>query len=282
MHLPIVLCALQLQPAFAAQRSGSSTAQLSPDLGLTQCAVQLTSQGVVFPEGEQLSWQAAEEVSANAQSSFVLKAGVVEKIQAYSHHTGRFYSLMPTAAAPTLLLSGIPMHRIKDTDPFQDTLSKVAAIRPVTGRVLDTATGLGYTASEAAKTAEQVVTIELDPAVLSIARLNPWSRELFENPRIVQMTGDSYELVAGLESASFTRILHDPPTFSIAGDLYSGIFYAQLYRVLRKGGKLFHYIGDLESDSGRRVSRGVVRRLGEAGFTRIQPRPEAFGLVAQK
>ena len=49
---------------------------------------------------------------------------------------------------------------------------------------------------------------------------------------------------------------------------------------LARRGRLFHYIGDLESPSGRIVARGAVRRLQEAGFARVTRRPEAFGLVA--
>jgi predicted methyltransferase len=45
---------------------------------------------------------------------------------------------------------------------------------------------------------------------------------------------------------------------------------------------VFHYIGDLESKLGQSVSRGVIRRLGEAGFSRVVRRAEAFGLVAYK
>jgi predicted methyltransferase len=52
--------------------------------------------------------------------------------------------------------------------------------------------------------------------------------------------------------------------------------------VLKPNGRLFHYIGDPHSKSGANVTQGVARRLKEAGFTRLQPRPEAFGLVAFK
>jgi predicted methyltransferase len=180
------------------------------------------------------------------------------------------------------LISGIPMHRIKGVDPHRDTLQKIKTVAPVVGHVLDTATGLGYTAIEAAKAAKRVVTIEIEPAVLEIARLNPWSRALFESPKIKQLVGDSFEEIQKFEDGLFARIIHDPPTFSLAGDLYSGEFYRQLWRVLRSGGRLFHYIGDLESKSGRTVARGAVRRLKEAGFSRVARRPEAFGLVAYK
>jgi len=181
-----------------------------------------------------------------------------------------------------MLIAGFVMHRIKGIDPMQDTLRKIATISPIVGHVLDTATGLGYTAIEAAKTAEQVVTIELDPGAQEIARLNPWSRGLFDNPKISQIMGDAFEVVPTFEDASFDRILHDPPALSLAGDLYSGAFYRELYRVLKRGGRVFHYLGDLDSKSGSSLTRGALRRLQEAGFTRVVRRPEAFGVVGYK
>jgi hypothetical protein len=174
------------------------------------------------------------------------------------------------------------MHRIKGIDPHHDTLRKIRAIAPASGRVLDTCTGLGYTAMEAAKTADQVITIELDPAVLEVARLNPWSRQLFDNPAIQQLVGDAFDEIDAFEDGYFSRIIHDPPMFSLAGDLYSGEFYRKLFRVLRQRGRLFHYVGDLESRSGRNVVKGVERRLKEAGFSRVVRRPAAFGVVAYK
>jgi uncharacterized protein len=181
-----------------------------------------------------------------------------------------------------MLVSGIPMHRISGIEPHADTLRKIKTIAPLGGVVLDTATGLGYTAIEAAKTAERVVTIELDPAGLEIARQNPWSRDLFGNPRIEQIVGDTYDVVEQFPDGTFTRILHDPPAMALAGDLYSGAFYRELHRILTRSGRVFHYIGDPESASGRNITRGVVRRLQESGFARIVRRPEAFGVVAYK
>jgi hypothetical protein len=70
--------------------------------------------------------------------------------------------------------------------------------------------------------------------------------------------------------------------FSLAGDLYSTIFYEQVFRVLKSNGRFFHYIGDLNSSSGKRVSRGVLERLKKVGFSRIENHPEAFALVAYK
>jgi len=176
----------------------------------------------------------------------------------------------------------IPMHRIKGTDPLRDTQEKITAIKPVVGMVLDTATGLGYTAIRAAETAEHVVTIELDPVALEVAQHNPWSQGLFDNPKITQIIDDSFDRVAEMKSERFDRIIHDPPAFSLAGDLYSGAFYLQLYRVLRPGGRLFHYIGDPKSKSGRNITAGVVARLQAAGFKTVKRVPRAFGVVGYK
>jgi predicted methyltransferase len=279
---PLVLSYVQVQPLLQARSRGEPAATTSPDLGLTQTDVRLEAGRVVFPDGNWLPWAAIAEIDDNRTACYLVADSQADKIQRFSEAFDRFYSLMPTQAAPTLLISGIPMHRIQGTTPDRDTLAKVRTIAPLTGRVLDTATGLGYTAIEAARTAEQVVTVELDPAVLEVARLNPWSRRLFDNPLIEQVIGDSFEVVQSLEDQSFARIVHDPPMFSLAGDLYSGECYRHLFRILKRKGRLFHYIGDLESRSGRNVAKGVMRRLEEAGFQRIVRRPEAFGVVAYK
>jgi predicted methyltransferase len=232
--------------------------------------------------GAVLAWNEIAEIARHDTACFVIENNHAEMIRGYSDLTGRVYGLMPTEAAPTMLISGLPMHRIKGTDPHKDTLAKIKAIAPITGRVLDTCTGLGYTAIEAAKTAERVITIELDPTAQEMARYNPWSRSLFDNPKIEQIIGDAFEVVPSFEASVFSCILHDPPMLSLAGELYSGEFYRDCWRVLQRNGKLFHYIGDPDSKSGARTTKGVVRRLQEAGFTRVVPKPQAFGVAAFK
>lgn len=278
----IVLSHFQTEPLLSARKANQRTARLSLDLGLTTAEVAVDAAGVHLPDGQLVSWDHVEAINASERGCFVIQDHAPQKIQFFSDLTDQLYSLMPTRRAPTMLISGIPMHRFKGTDPHADTLEKIKAIAPITGPVLDTATGLGYTAIQAARTADHVTTIELDPAALQVARLNPWSQALFDNRKITQLIGDSFELVAQFEDKAFARIIHDPPMFSLAGDLYSSQFYRQLYRVLRPGGRLFHYIGDLESKSGRVVAQGAVRRLQEAGFASVTPCPAAFGLVARK
>jgi predicted methyltransferase len=278
----VVLSHFQVHPLLRARRAGEHRADLSPDLGLTTVEVALQPEGVRLPGGTTLPWETVEEISLAENSCFVLEKGEPRKIQLFSELTNRLYSMLPARGAPTMLVSGIPMHRIKGTEPYRDTLEKIKVLKPVVGHVLDTATGLGYTAIEAAKSADRVVTAELDPAVLEIARLNPWSQALFDNPKITQRVGDSWDIVEEFDDKVFTCILHDPPALSLAGHLYSGEFYAQLYRVLRRGGRLFHYVGNPESKSGHSHTRGVVRRLQEVGFSRVERRPRAFGVVAFK
>jgi predicted methyltransferase len=279
---PIVLSYIQTEPILRARQEGRQTAETSLDLGLTQAKVSIEKGRVSFPGGQWLLWQDIEEIAESDSACFTVEDSRAQKIHRFSEAFNRFYSLMPTERAPTLLISGVLMHRIKGIDPHRDTLTKIRTIAPITGRVLDTCTGLGYTAIEAAKAADKVLTVELDPTVLEVARLNPWSQPLFENPKIQQVVGDSFDEIQDLADESFARIVHDPPVFSLSGELYSGEFYRHLFRVLERRGRLFHYIGDLESRSGRSVVRGVVRRLQEAGFSRIVRKPKAFGVVAYK
>ena len=282
MRNSIVLSHIQIEPILAARQKGQQSIEASPDLGLSRVPVTLTPEGVIFPSGEQLSWQHIEKIKKSQANCFLLEDGSIKAIQVFSEETNRVCSLLPTRGTPAMLIAGFTMHRIVNIDPMQDTLKKIATISPIVGRVLDTATGLGYTAVEAARTADQVVTIELDPGAQHIARLNPWSRGLFDNPKIQQLMGDAFEVVPTFEDESFSRVIHDPPVFSLAGELYSGAFYQQLFRVLKRGGRLFHYIGDLNSKSSGTITKGVLRRLQEAGFSRVVRKPEAFGVLAYK
>jgi predicted methyltransferase len=280
----LVLSYSQARALDQGRQAGQAVVPVSPDLGLSTVQVRLEAERAVFPDGQWLSWEEVEAIGRDESVCYLIGDAGIEKIQCFSEFLNRVYGLMPTRGAPTLLVSGIPMHRIKDTDPHRDTLSKIRAVQPLVGRVLDTCTGLGYTAIEAAKepAVEDVVTIELDPTVLEIARQNPWSCSLFGNPKIHQIVGDAFEEIEGFEDGRYARIVHDPPMFSLAGELYSGEFYRHLYRVLAHRGRLFHYVGDPDSRSGRNVTRGVIRRLQESGFRRVVRKPRAFGLVAYK
>jgi len=278
--IPCAISAFQASKILAAYKAGKQELVSSLDLNRTRTTLRIDASGVHLPSGSVVSWVSIEKVIEEDRKVFLVDGEEVTAIHVYSETTGWVRTLCPSASAPTVLVSGFPMHRIKDCDPVKDTEAKMRAFGKVRGRVLDTATGLGYTAIAAAKAASEVVTIELDPAALEIARFNPWSAELFSLPNITQILSDAFEEVLRLEAGSFSGILHDPPTFALAGELYSGEFYRRLRRLLKRGGALFHYIGDPESGHGKKHFPGVTRRLNESGFERVRVAREAFGVTA--
>ena len=278
-----VLDASAADALLKAREASLGCLQASLDLALSTTTVSIEDDSVVLPGDICVSWEDIQTVAeADERCYAVMDDGSLWPIGIFSEVTGWYRSLIRYGTTPTTLVGGFTMHRIKGADPMDDTLEKIRAIRPVTGRVLDTATGLGYTAIEAAKSAEEVVTVELDPAAIEIASFNPWSRDLFERDNICIVIADVGELIMEVEDASFDRIIHDPPTLSLAGELYSEAFYRQLHRVLARRGRLFHYIGDPASRSGRRTTDGVIRRLQAAGFERVRRVPRAFGVVGYR
>lgn len=276
-----ILSTHQARPLLAYKNTKTQDVSISLDLGLSEVEVTVSPTGVNLPDGE-LGWQVVEAIVEDEVACFLIENGEARKIQFFSESFNRLYSLMPTASAPTMLVSGIPMHRIKGTDPHQDTLTKIKAVKPLFGLILDTSTGLGYTAIEAAKSANSVITFEIDPVVLELCWFNPWSRELFDNPKIEQRIGDVYDEVERFSDEYFSHIIHDPPVISLAGHLYSEDFYRELHRILKAKGRLFHYVGDPTSRSGKSNTRGVMNRLRQAGFKRVETKPKAYGVVAFK
>lgn len=282
LTMPIILSYIQTRPLLEARRRSMSVAETSLDLGMSKATATLSDEGVRFAAGVCLDWASVEKISQSEVHCYTTSAEGIQPVQTFSSDTNRLCSLLPTQGAPSVLIAGFAMHRIKEIDPWQHAQRMVAAIAPISGSVLDTTTGLGYTTILAARIAQNVTTIELDPGVQTIARCNPWSRELFANPNITQVMGDAYEVVPSIAAESFDRIMHDPPTLKLAGQLYSGDFYRELHRVLKRGGRLFHYIGDLNSKAGSVVTRGMMRRLQDAGFSRVVRRAETYGVVAYK
>ena len=277
-----VLSRFQAAGLLQARESGRKSAETSLDLGLSQQEVWLDAFGFGTAGKPLLDWPQLQTIAGSENGCFRILNGSSEEIRGYSESSRRTYRLFPTAEAPALLISGFTMHRFKDISPQQASREMVKAAAPVRGRVLDTATGLGYTAIAAAKYATEVITIEIDPGSLEMARANPWSQELFHHPAIRCIGGDSSEEIGRFPDGHFSVIIHDPPSMSLAGDLYGEAFYKQAWRVLAGNGRMFHYLGDPRSASGGRVSKGAVKRLRAAGFRRIVPKPFAHGVLACK
>jgi hypothetical protein len=189
-----------------------------------------------------------------------------------SWFAGSLIKLVPTDwGAPTFEIDGIKMLVTSRISPVEDARHKVALIEPRGKRVLDTCGGLGYFAVCCLEGgAAHVDSYEKNPSVLWLRTLNPWSPDpdAPENGGRLQLThADISEAIIGIAAASIDAVLHDPPRFGIAGELYSQVFYDHLARVLRKRGRLFHYTGSPNRlTSGRDVPREVSKRLEKAGF----------------
>ncbi len=191
--------------------------------------------------------------------------------------SGSLIKLVPTEwGAPTFEIDGIKMLPTAKESPFEDARRKVALIAPRGKLVLDTCGGLGYFAACClAAGAARIHSFEKNADVLWLRTLNPWSPDpdAFDpdapdsGGRLQLTHADVSQAIAQMADASMDALLHDPPRFGIAGELYAQTFYDQLARVLRRGGRMFHYTGRPNRlTSGRAVPSEVARRLEKAGF----------------
>ena len=192
---------------------------------------------------------------------------------AVARYSGALIKLVPTEwGAPTFEIDGIKMLPTAKASPFDDARRKVALIEPRGKVVLDTCGGLGYFAACCLDAgAAAIHSFEKNADVLWLRTLNPWSPDpdaASSGGRLQLTHADVTQAIAQFADASIDALLHDPPRFGIAGELYSQAFYQQLARVLRRGGRLFHYTGrPNQLTSGRDVPREVAGRLQKAGFT---------------
>jgi uncharacterized protein len=204
---------------------------------------------------------------------------------AASRYSGALIKLVPTEwGAPTFEIDGIKMLPTSKTSPIDDARRKVALVQPQGKIVLDTCGGLGYFAACCLDAgAARIHSFEKNEDVLWLRTLNPWSPDpdAPENGGRLQLIhGDVSQAIARIADASVDAVLHDPPRFGIAGELYSQVFYDQLARVLHRGGRLFHYTGSPNAlTSGRDVPREVAKRLHKAGFN---AEPALDGVLAMK
>lgn len=175
--------------------------------------------------------------------------------------------LVPTEwGPPTFEIDGIKMLPTAQVSPWADAERKVGLVAPKGKVVLDTCGGLGYFAAWCvASGASAVLSFEKNLDVLWLRTMNPWSPT--PDGVLTLAHGDISERISTLPSHSVDAILHDPPRFGIAGELYSQAFYDELARVIRPRGRLFHYTGSPNKlTSGRDVPIEVSKRLIRAGF----------------
>lgn len=210
---------------------------------------------------------------------YILGEDGLEKLIFFSPQTNQSYKLTPTNDWPTISIGSVPMHKLKSAK--EDTQSKINLLKP-RGLVLDTCMGLGYTAILSSRAAKEVITFERDKNVIHMAKLNPLSKELFTTDNITIRNEDVSLAIEGLKSNSFDCIIHDPPTFKLSPQLFSVSFYNELLRILKKGGRLFHYTPLYRIKRGFNFPQRIKNKLKEARFKVITYSEEAGGWLCQK
>ena len=203
--------------------------------------------------------------------------------QPASRYAGSLIKLVPTEwDVPTFEIDGIKMLPTAKESPLDDARRKVALVQPAGKTILDTCGGLGYFAACCLDAGvARLQSFEKNEDVLWLRTLNPWSPDPDESDGRLQLAhADVSQAITQLPDAAFDAALHDPPRFGIAGELYSQVFYDQLARVLKRGGRLFHYTGAPNRlTSGRDVPREVAKRLEKADF---RAELALDGVLAQK
>ena len=248
----------------AARDAGAAEWHGSLDLGRSTDVAMLQADGWQW-RGERYPWPAAPKERA-------IHYWDGEGFAPVARFSGSLIKLVPTEwDVPTFEIDGIKMLPTAKASPLDDARRKVALVEPRGKVVLDSCGGLGYFAAcclEAGAT--RIHSFEKNPDVLWLRTLNPWSPDPdapSSGGRLRLAHADVAQAIAQVGDASIDALLHDPPRFGIAGELYALAFYRELARVLRRGGRLFHYTGSPNKlTSGRDVPREVAKRLEQAGF----------------
>lgn len=271
-NLPPILTSTQAKAILEGKTS------ISLDLGLTKTRIYATKDDYYLGNGEYIDNESLKKIAQTEGAAFFVDNKSVFMAATSGKH---YYRLIPTTGAPTLEIDGIRMHRTKDTTPDQDTTAKLKLLNIRGGVVLDTCMGLGYTAIHAVMNgASHVVTIEIEPNVLRISKINPWSSELYNSESIHKLIGDSFHIIEAFNENQFDYIIHDPPRHSASGQLYGQEFYHKLAHVINEGGKMFHYTGEPGSKYRKvNIHPGIKRRLSQAGFSDITYHPKVMGFT---
>jgi predicted methyltransferase len=250
----------------AAHRRGEATWTGSLDLG--------RSTGTAMLEAERWYWHGvAHPWPGRLKDRTVYFLDNDGEWTPVSRYAGSLIKLVPSEwGVPTFEIDGIKMLPTSKESPLDDARRKVALVQPNGKVVLDTCGGLGYFAACCLEAGvARIHSFEKNDSVLWLRTLNPWSPdpEAAESGGRLQLVhADVTAAITEIADASVDAVLHDPPRFGIAGELYSQAFYEQLARVLRRGGRLFHYTGSPNRlTSGRDVPREVAARLQKAGFS---------------
>jgi uncharacterized protein len=257
-----------------AARKGEREVGCSLDLERSRTSVELSE--------DHWTWQGTRYPFLEACKDRTIYYWARDAFQPVARYTHSLIKLVPTQwGPPTFEIDGIKMLPTAKVSPYEDASRKVGLIQPRGKALLDTCGGLGYFASWCLQgQAARIQSYEKNSDVIWLRGFNPWSpspgnglssgdgESGTQSSRLTLLSADVAVAIATLADQSFDAVLHDPPRFGIAGELYSQAFYDHLARVLRPRGLLFHYTGTPNRlTSGRDVPREVAKRLRHSGFS---------------
>lgn len=277
---PYWFCAATARRILGAMCRGEASIDVSLDLNLSHDTFALAGDELVLDADNRLSQAQLRQMAGKENRIFILEDGELELLEV---RDDGYFKLVPTDQAPLLEISGVKMHISKGINPFESAGQMAAQVVKKGDRVLDTCSGLGYAALAALKLgAREVVSVERSATVMALREKNPWSQGLID-PGIQLVHADINDYIRDLAPASFDAVIHDPPRFSLAGELYGERFYREIQRVLKRRGALFHYTGNPHV-----VKRGAsfvdqaAQRLRAAGFSKVVKVAALMGVTASK
>ncbi len=259
---------------------GETCVEISVDLNLSLGTFPLCGEELMLDADNCLGRAELRQIAGKESRIFYLEDGQLEVLEM---RDPGYYKLVPTEQAPLLEISGVKMHISKGINPFTSAGQMAAQVVRKGARVLDTCSGLGYAALAALQLgAREVVSVEKSASVMALRKKNPWSQAIYDS-KIQLVQADVNVYIQELATESFDAVIHDPPRFSLAGELYGEQFYREMQRVLKRRGALFHYTGNPHLlKRGTSFIENAAQRLRTAGFTNVVIITELMGVTAQK
>jgi predicted methyltransferase len=253
---------------------------LNLDLNTThkQYRVYLQRSGIYLPQVNlKLDYDTIKKYSKKEELLYLInEEGLIPLV----FFENKFYRILSTIP-PSLEIDGIRMHK---TNVENEIIQKIENLKIKRGyRVLDTCCGFGYTAIKAAQKGAKVITIEIDPFVIKLAKINPYSKDLFIDKNITLIIGDTTKILKNNIEDYFDVIIHDPPKLSPkTGNLFSNELYITFYKLLKPKGILFHYVGEAgKKYRNKDLLHTISKRLSDIGF-KVKKDNNLKSLIASK
>jgi len=182
---------------------------------------------------------------------------------------------------PILYINAVKMNVSKDKgiDGYNESVIGNLGIKK-SDIVLEVCTGAGYKTLLLSEKAENVVSVEKSKEVLELMKYNPYVCGLLKKKNVKIINDDATSYVKTVKE-KFTKILHDPPTFKFAPELYTVEFYGDLYGLAEQGCILFHYTGNPGTKfRGKDIVGATIERTKQAGWKLIKK--EDLGIYFKK